>query len=233
MAAVVRAGQTSVGFWFLSCTFVFQSAADPGLTFFKSPNIAKPCSLADIFMEHYYTLIFILAIAFGLSWHYLRLKRISARQITSDYCLKQIQFSLSWTQFILPTIFLIIGLYGEVSVFIVSLGTTLFISVIVEWILTRNFVYDAYVISGNNIIRNGLKIKEFNLQELTIIDFLPFSDSLKLKFKDGQSLSIHRPNFQTDSLIIFLKVAIEKSKFYVAISDDAKSKIYIEETTSR
>jgi len=48
MAAVVRAGQASVGFWLLSCTFVFQSAAVPGLTFFKSPNIAKPCSLAAI-----------------------------------------------------------------------------------------------------------------------------------------------------------------------------------------
>jgi hypothetical protein len=45
MAAVVRAGQASVGFWLLSCTFVFQSASVPGLTFFKSPNIAEPCSL--------------------------------------------------------------------------------------------------------------------------------------------------------------------------------------------
>jgi hypothetical protein len=41
MAAVVRAGQASVCFWLLSCTFVFQSAAVPGLTFFKFPNIAK------------------------------------------------------------------------------------------------------------------------------------------------------------------------------------------------
>jgi hypothetical protein len=49
MAAVVRAGQASVGFWLLSCTFVFQSAAVPGLTIFKSPNIAKPCSLVATF----------------------------------------------------------------------------------------------------------------------------------------------------------------------------------------
>jgi len=48
MAAVVRAGQALVGFWLLSCTFIFQSAAVPGLTFFKFPNIAKPCSLAEI-----------------------------------------------------------------------------------------------------------------------------------------------------------------------------------------
>jgi len=47
MAAVVRAGQTSVGLWLLSCTFVFQSAAVPGLTFFKSPNIAKPYRCAS------------------------------------------------------------------------------------------------------------------------------------------------------------------------------------------
>ena len=52
IAAVVRAGQTSVNFWLLSCTFVFQSAAVPGLTFFKSPNIAKPCSLGVIFRDH-------------------------------------------------------------------------------------------------------------------------------------------------------------------------------------
>jgi len=42
MAAVVRAGQASVGFWLLSCTFVFQLAAVPGLTFFKSPTSQSP-----------------------------------------------------------------------------------------------------------------------------------------------------------------------------------------------
>ena len=52
MAAIVRAGQTSMGFWLLSCTFVFQSAAVSGLTFFKSPNIAKPCSLPATILKH-------------------------------------------------------------------------------------------------------------------------------------------------------------------------------------
>ena len=42
IAAVVRAGQTSVGFWLLSCTFIFQSEAVPGFTFLKSPNLHKP-----------------------------------------------------------------------------------------------------------------------------------------------------------------------------------------------
>jgi hypothetical protein len=46
IAASARAGQASMGFWLLSCTFVFQSAAVQGLTFFRSPNIGKPCSLA-------------------------------------------------------------------------------------------------------------------------------------------------------------------------------------------
>ena len=52
MAAVVRAGQASLNFWLLSCTFVFQSTAFPGLTFFKSPNIAKPCSLPASVVGH-------------------------------------------------------------------------------------------------------------------------------------------------------------------------------------
>ena len=38
MAAVVRAGQTSVGFWLLSCTFVFQSAAVTGLIAMEKTN---------------------------------------------------------------------------------------------------------------------------------------------------------------------------------------------------
>jgi hypothetical protein len=42
MAAVVRAGQTSVGFWLLSCTFVFQSAAVPGGRFSNPPTSQSP-----------------------------------------------------------------------------------------------------------------------------------------------------------------------------------------------
>ena len=61
MAAVVWAGQASVGFWLLFCTFVFQSAAVPGLTFFKFPNIAKPYSLHAILMRHFKLFIFIIA----------------------------------------------------------------------------------------------------------------------------------------------------------------------------
>jgi len=42
MAAVVRAGQTSVGFWLISCTFVFQSAAVPGGRFSNPPTSQSP-----------------------------------------------------------------------------------------------------------------------------------------------------------------------------------------------
>jgi len=39
MAAVVRAGQASLGICRLSCTFVFQSAAVPGLITMTLPNV--------------------------------------------------------------------------------------------------------------------------------------------------------------------------------------------------
>jgi len=42
MAAVVPAGQTLVGFWLLSCTFVFQSAAVPGGRFSNPPTSQSP-----------------------------------------------------------------------------------------------------------------------------------------------------------------------------------------------
>jgi len=182
-------------------------------------------------MEQYYTFGIILLIVLASTRHYIRLRRISSRKIISDYSLKQSHFSLSWTQFILPIILLIIGLYGDVSIFMISLGASLLITTLVEWVLTRKYVYDAFAISGNNLISNEFKTKAFNLEELTIIDFLPFGDILKLKFKDGQSLSIHRPDFKKESLAAFLNMAIEKSKLHVVISDDAKSKIHMSETT--
>jgi hypothetical protein len=136
-----------------------------------------------------------------------------------------LRFSLNWTQFILPAILLVIGLYGNVSLFMVSMGASLFVSTIVEWVLSKRYVYNAFLIFGDTLISNDFKTKNFNLQELTIIDFLPFSDSLQLKFQGGESISIHRPDFDKDSLSTFFNKAIEKSKLYVAISDDAKSKI--------
>jgi len=42
MAAVVLAGQTSVGICRLSCTFVFQSAAVTGGRFSNSPTSQSP-----------------------------------------------------------------------------------------------------------------------------------------------------------------------------------------------
>jgi hypothetical protein len=52
MAAVVRAGQTSVSI--LSYLVHQQSiSSGSGRTFFKSPNIGKPCSLAASLFDHH------------------------------------------------------------------------------------------------------------------------------------------------------------------------------------
>jgi len=42
MPSVVLAGQTSVGLWLLSCTFVFQLAAVPGGRFSNPPTSQSP-----------------------------------------------------------------------------------------------------------------------------------------------------------------------------------------------
>lgn len=169
----------------------------------------------------------ILLFAFSLIWHYIRLQRISGRKIISDFALPQIRFPLKWTQFILPTIFMGIGLYGKASLFILSGSVSIFVYIIVEWQLTQKYKYDAFVISGDNLISNDFKLKTFNLQELTMVDFLPFSDSLQLKFQDGRSISIHRSDFDKGLLSSFFNAAIGKSKLHVLISDDAQSKIQV------
>ena len=177
-------------------------------------------------MDPFYNIGIILLLVFALTWHYIRLRRISSRQIHSDYTLRQINRTLNWTQFILPTTLLGVGLFGNISVLMISLALSLFVSTIVEWVLTKKFVFDSFVIAGDNLISNDFKIKSFNLQALTIIDFLAFSDCLRLKFQGGQSVLIHRPDFDKKSLNIFFTKAIERSKKNVEISDDAKSKIY-------
>ena len=53
LSAIVRGWQASLNFCNSSCSFVFQSAAFPGLVFFKSPNIAKPRPFPEM---HWYGL---------------------------------------------------------------------------------------------------------------------------------------------------------------------------------
>lgn len=162
-------------------------------------------------------------------WNYVRLKKMSNREIVSDYYLRLHPAALSWRGFAVPAILLIAGLIGDISIFIVSLAAASSIIVLLDWALTRRFVYDYYLISGNNLIRNGFNIKEFDLQELTMVDFSPFSDSLKLTFKNGKSIQIPRQYFNSTNLIIFIKMAIERSCLDVVIPDDARSKIYVED----
>ena len=183
-------------------------------------------------MEQYYTLGIILLIVIGSTYQYVKLKRLSIRNIIADYSLRPSHFSLKWTSFILPALILFAGLYRDVSMFLVLCAVFLFISTIVEWLLKSKYEYDAFTIRNNILTMNEFNTKDFNLEELTKIDFLPFSDSFKLRLKGGQSLSIHRPSFETESLATFLNIAIEKSQLVVAISDDAKTKIYISRASS-
>ncbi len=53
MAAVVRAGQTSVGICRLSCTFVFQSAAVPGGRFSNPPTTPSPVRWLKLFCSSF------------------------------------------------------------------------------------------------------------------------------------------------------------------------------------
>ena len=183
-------------------------------------------------MEQYTSLGMIFLIAIGSTWQFVKLKRLSARNIIADYSLQPSHFSLKWTSFILPALILFAGLYRDISMFLVLCAVLLFISTVLEWLLKSKYEYDAFTIRNNILTVNEFNTKDFNLEELANIDFLPFSDSFKLKFRGGGSLSIHRPSFQTESLTKFLNIAITKSQMVVAISDDAKMKIYIYKVAS-
>jgi len=177
-------------------------------------------------MEQYYILILVLLNGFGMAWHYLRLSRMSERKINSDYSICQLPATLHWTQFVIPALFISIGFYGGVNLFFLSSGVALFISTMTEWLMAKKYVADAYLISGDTLIQNDYKARTFNLQALNFIDFSPFTDTLKLQFENKKTISIHRPDFDNDSLRSFIKAAIEKSNDVVVISDDARSKIY-------
>jgi hypothetical protein len=183
-------------------------------------------------MEQYYTLGIILIMVISSTYQYVKLRRLSLRNIIADYSLRSSHVSLKWTSFILPALVLFAGLYRDVIIILVLCAAFLFISTIVEWLLKSKYKYDAFTIRNSILTVNDYNTKDFNLEELTKIDFQSFSDSFKLKFKGGRSLSIYRPSFQKESLATFLNIAIEKSLLAVVISDDAKTKINISMTSS-
>lgn len=183
-------------------------------------------------VERYYYLVMILLLTVGSAWQYRRLKRLSERVTVADYTLKQTRYKLTWTKFISPAILLFSSLYESINFALLLCAVFFFFSTIIEWLLNSKYGYDAYVIRGNILVRNELKKIDFNLEELTIIDFLPFTDAFKLKFKGGQSVSISSAGFKKEALYKFLNIAIGKSKLPVSIADDAKSKINRVEKTS-
>lgn len=176
-------------------------------------------------MEKYYTLIVVILIVLGWVWQYVKIKRLSERNIISDYSLKQPRIKLNLTNFVLPAIMLFAGLYEDINAFLVTCAALLIISAVVECVLSSKYGYDAFSIKDNNLSLNDFKIKNFNLEELVSVDHKPFSDSFQLKFKNGHSVSIYRRGFQNKTLNTFLKLAINKSKLQVSISEDAASKI--------
>lgn len=162
----------------------------------------------------------------GILWQFISIKKIAGRIFKSDYPLVKSAPSKGWKQFVMPTGFLIIGLINPVHLFLVAMALFLFLTTVAyQWWFSK-YQYQSLIVQGHHLISNQFKVKTFNLEELISIGFLPWSDSFRLNFEHGQSLSIQRSEFEKDSLNGFLKTVISFSQFNVVIHEDAKSKIY-------
>jgi hypothetical protein len=161
----------------------------------------------------------------GSVWQYMRLKKIAERKFEAECSLYNLKYSFGFTKFILPAYLIWIGI-TDYSYIMIAMAITFILSEFTEWFISKKYNYCAYLIDGNILVKNDYKVKKLNLEKLTVIDFSPWIDSFKLKFNDGQSVSIHRSEFDKNILNDFVKRAIEKSKFPVVIAEDAKSKIY-------
>ena len=173
----------------------------------------------------FYIIVFALTLV-AIGWQFYSLKKIAARKFTSDYCLLKSGSSTGWKRFFIPTVFLIISLIPPVNHFLVVVTLAFYLSIVADQWWFSKYKYQYLILQGSNLISNRFKIKTFNLEELTSIGFLPWSDSFRLNFQNGQSLSIQRGEFENDSLNEFLKKSISLSQFNVAIHEDAKSKMY-------
>lgn len=116
-------------------------------------------------------------------------------------------------------------LYSQGSPFLIFLTALAYNSIIVELVKPGIFSYDAYLICGDTLYRNGYKLTTYDLQQLTEVKFMPFNDAFKLKFQNGQSVVIRRPGFQKESVSAFVNTAIDKSKLFVVVEEDAKTKL--------
>lgn len=161
----------------------------------------------------------------ALGCQFYSLKKISGRKFASDYSLGNLGPSTVWKRLIIPTVLLIIGVIPPVNHFLKVMPLAFYLSIIADQWWFSKYKYQSLILQGNNLISNRFKIKSYNLEELTSIGFLPWSDSFRLNFQHAQSLSIQRGEFENDSLNEFLKKSISLSQFNVVIHEDAKSKI--------
>jgi len=175
--------------------------------------------------NYFYILCFVLMSA-GVLWQFISIKKMAGRKFISDYRLEKSAPLTGWNRFVMPTGFLIIGFINPVNPFLVAMALFLFPTIIADQWWFSKYKYQSLVLQGSHLISNQFKVKTFNLEELISIGFLPWSDSFRLNFEHGQSLSIQRSEFEKESLIGFLKTLIRLSKFTVVIHEDAKSKIY-------
>ena len=176
-------------------------------------------------MNIYFFIIVFVIFLVALGWQFYCLKKMSSREFTSDYSLRNLGPSTDWKRFLIPTVILIISLIPPVNHFLVVMAFVFCISKFADQWWFSKYKYQSLMLEGSNLICNRFRVKIFNLKELTSIGFLPWSDSFRLSFQHGQSLSIQRGEFENDSLNEFLKKSISLSQFNVVIHEDAKSKI--------
>ena len=91
---------------------------------------------------------------------------------------------------------------------------------------SKKAIPKTYLINGSKLIYNSWSVKEFDLNELKSIRFMPFKDSFKLAFQKNKYLVINRQLFDNYQLSNFIQTAIQLNSNKIEIDEDAKNKIY-------
>ncbi|MBP6430588.1 MAG: hypothetical protein KA319_02390 [Ferruginibacter sp.] len=154
-------------------------------------------------------------------------KKVSSRVFDFDFAIEEKRNELSWKTFIWVVFLLIIILtnWSDIGFTIFSIFS---ISVLFyEYLLAKKINYKSYLIRDTKLIYNGWYVKEFDLEELESIHFLPFTDSFKLFFKNKKTIVIARNVFDKNILANFIQKVIQLSSKKIEIEQDAMTKIYV------
>lgn len=188
-----------------------------------------------IFFDHshfhlYFGIVFVIIQFITIASAYF----ITNRIVPSEFYLVKKGAPDTLKDLFLVILFIIIWLAGLNLIFKIFLLQQLVvficiavISVIIQFLITRNKNTPTLLIQGSKLLVNDIILKTYNLEALQSITFDGFNEVYLANFRDSRRLSINLKDFRQEELNTFLGLMKSKSIGNVLVSANIESDLSV------